>query len=239
MLFNSPLSEEKAIRIIQRLDLVPGNRVLDAGCGNGEFLIRVLRASGARGLGIDIDPDLIARARESVMERVPQSAIEFRAVDMQKEPLEENAFEVAVCMGSTHAFGSGDAAYPSCLEALTRVVRPGGRLLIGEGYWKQPPAKEYLEFLGDPSGIYRDHQGNIAFAEERGLTPLYAAVSSDDEWDDFEWSHRMRVEREAAAHPDDAEWKKKLERSRAWRNGYLRWGRSTMGFGFYVFATRA
>jgi hypothetical protein len=26
-----------------------------------------------------------------------------------------------------------------------------------------------------------------------------------------------------------------LERRRRWRDGYLRWGRSTLGFGFYVF----
>jgi hypothetical protein len=27
----------------------------------------------------------------------------------------------------------------------------------------------------------------------------------------------------------------KLAQSRAWRDGYLRWGRETMGFGFYLF----
>ena len=114
-------------------------------------------------------------------------------------------------------------------------MRPGGQLLIGEGYWKQPPATEYLQLIGEPVGIYRDHAANISFAEAHGLVATYAAVSNDDEWDHFEWSHRMKIERQCALSPDDPDVKKKLKRSRDWRDGYLRWGRSTMGFGFYLF----
>ncbi len=89
--------------------------------------------------------------------------------------------------------------------------------------------------IGEPVGIYRDHAGNISFAEERGLVPYYAAVSSDDEWDDFEWRHYMRVRCDAEANPDDAAFTARLARARHWRDGNLRWGRSTMGFGLYVF----
>jgi len=60
-------------------------------------------------------------------------------------------------------------------------------------------------------------------------------VSNDDEWDHFEWSHRMKIEHEAALQPNDPAVAEKLQRSRQWRDGYLRWGRSTMGFGFYLF----
>jgi hypothetical protein len=118
---------------------------------------------------------------------------------------------------------------------LRQLVRPGGRILIGEGYWKQDPAPEYLKLLGDPVGIYQDHAGNLALAREHGLIPLYAAVSSEDEWDDFEWSCAMQIEREAADAPNNQALSEKLDRSRRWRDGYLRWGRRTMGFGFYLF----
>ena len=84
-------------------------------------------------------------------------------------------------------------------------------------------------------GIHRDHAGNIAFAEQRGLIPLYATVSSDDEWDHFEWSHLLKILREAEADPGDTALAARLTRSREWRDGYLRWGRSTMGFGLYLF----
>jgi SAM-dependent methyltransferase len=235
MLFNCPLSPEKANQIIRVLGVSPNDRVFDAGCGRGELLIRLIEASGADGLGIDSDAQAIADARTNAEGRIEDASTVFRHAVIKDVQLEDNSFDLAMCIGSTHAFGSGDAAYPNAIDALSRLVRPAGQVLIGEGYWKQPPAAEYLALIGEPVGIYHDHAGNIAFAEQRGLVPLYAVVSNDDEWDDFEWSHRMRIERHAALHPDEPGMAAKLKRSRAWRDGYLRWGRATMGFGFYLF----
>ena len=235
MLFNNPLSSEKAHRLVRLLELSPGDRVLDAGCGRGEFLIRAMEASGASGLGIDKDTECIAAAREKASTRLSPGQWEFRPADMRNVSLDPASFDVGICLGATHAFASGEAAYPTTLDRLRELVRPGGQLLIGEGYWKQDPAAEYLQLLGDPVGIYHDHAGNIALAVQHGLTPLYAAVSSEDEWDDFEWSHAMQIQRLAAESPHDAVIAEKLARSRRWRDGYLRWGRPTMGFGFYLF----
>lgn len=95
---------------------------------------------------------------------------------------------------------------------------------------------EYLELIGKPVGIDRDNVENISFAENNGLIPLDATVSNDDEWNPFEWSHGIRIERQAALHAGNPLRKEKLGRSRQWRDGYLKWGRSTMELGFYLFA---
>ena len=235
-LFNSPLSLEKADRLIALLSLSEGARVLDAGCGQGEFLIRVMEASRANGLGIDRDAACISAARAAAAGRIAHVPHEFREGDVQLETLAEGSLDLAICIGSTHAFGSGEAAYPNTLQALIRLLRPGGQLLVGECYWKQTPPAAYLQLIGDPVGTYRDHAENISFAEGHGLVPLYATVSNDDEWDHFEWSHQMKFERYAALHADDPSMAEMVKRRRVWRDGYLRWGRSTMGFGFYLFS---
>jgi SAM-dependent methyltransferase len=235
-LFNSPLSIEKAERLVSVLDVPENARALDAGCGRGEFLIRVIESTKVRGLGIDRDATCIAAAMESASRRIPGPLYEFREAEIESEPLEDDSFDLGICLGSTHAFGSGDAAYPNTISSLFRLVRPGGLILVGECYWKQTPDPEYLGLLGDPVGIYRSHAENIAFGESNGLIPLYAAVSSDDEWDHFEWSHHMHIERQAALHAGNPVWAEKLARGRQWSDGYLRWGRSTLGFGFYLFA---
>ena len=230
MLFNSPLSFEKADRLIDVLELSAVDRAIDIGCGSGEFLVRLVDAAGASAVGIDIDPKLIDEAQRKAAVRLAEtSSIEFRKADIKEESLADNSFDLAICIGSTHAFGMGEEAYPKALDQMVRIVRPGGQLLIGEGYWKQPPAQGYLDLLGETPGIYHTHAENIWFAERRGLIPLYAAVSSDDEWDHFEGQHWLKAEREFAANEE------RLQRSRAWRDGYLRWGRETMGFGFYIF----
>ena len=43
------------------------------------------------------------------------------------------------------------------------------------------------------------------------------------------------IERYVAEQPDDADGPAMLERVRRWRDGYLRWGRDTLGFGVYLY----
>lgn len=172
---------------------------------------------------------MITAAIKAASGRVVEESCKFKQADIKSLSLEDDAFELAACIGSTHAYGCGETAYPNAIRELMRVAKPGGLVLIGEAYWKQEPAAEYLGLIGEPTGVYRSHAENIWYAERQGLVPLYATVSNEDEWDHFEGSHLMRVEQ---ANQNNA---KQLAGIRKWRDGYLKWGRSTMGFGFYLF----
>ena len=235
MFFNIPISSSKVDQLIDALDLSSSARAIDVGCGRGEFLLRTCTRTSCQGLGIDQDSEALSTASAAANERGLRENCVFQVADAQSASWEPNSFDAAVCLGSTHAFGMGDVAYPNALRKLTRIVKPGGLLLIGEGYWKQEPAPEYLNLIGEPVGIYHDHMGNVSFAEKHGLVPLYALTSNDDEWDHFEWSHRRAIESKLAADPDNVELQQRVKNSRAWRDGYLKWGRTTMGFGFYLF----
>ncbi|MEO8182580.1 MAG: class I SAM-dependent methyltransferase [Deltaproteobacteria bacterium] len=232
---NSPIGLARVDRLIREMNFDASQQVLDVGCGTGELLIRIVEAHGATGLGVDRDEGKMAEARAAASRRLPAGAVEFRTQNAAELDLRDRRYDRALCLGSTHAFGLGQGAYEHAIAALMRLVVSGGLILVGEPYWKQPPTPEYLSLLGEPVGIYRDHVENVLFAERKGLVPLYAAVSSDDEWDDFEWAHRRRHEENAAFGPKTAQAREDLEQSRRWRDGYLRWGRSTMGFGCYVF----
>ena len=60
-------------------------------------------------------------------------------------------------------------------------------------------------------------------------------TASQDEWDDYEWKYCRSIERYAREQLDDPDNPWMLERIRRWRDGYLRWGRDTLGFGVYLF----
>ena len=111
-------------------------------------------------------------------------------------------------------------------------------ILIGEGYWKRDPEPEYLDFLGEPVGVYNSFEENIAVAESAGFVPVYATESSLDEWDHFEWNFVLKAERAVISNPDDLELRKKLDRVRAWNASFREYGRSTMGYGHYIFLKR-
>ena len=84
-------------------------------------------------------------------------------------------------------------------------------------------------------GENKSHEQNILYAESLGFIPLYAAISNQDEWDHFEWCYRMKAERQVIAEPDNKVAKEKLRRVCKWNQYYRIFGRTTMGFGFYLY----
>ncbi len=216
--------------LIDLLELPVGAGVLDVGCGKGEVLLRVMARYGVTGTGLDLSEAWLTEARARAEARALPKTPTFLLQDANGYTPPEPV-DLAVCIGSSHAYGG----YRDSLRALRQVIKPGGLLLIGEGYWKNTRAPEYLVLLKATQDELNDHAGNVTVAVGLGLTPLFASVSSDDDWDDYEGLYALSVERYAAQHPDDPDVPAMLGRIRPWRDGYLRWGRDTLGFALYLF----
>jgi hypothetical protein len=58
-----------------------------------------------------------------------------------------------------------------------------------------------------------------------GLTPLFSAVASEDDWDAYEGLYASSIEEYCYENPDDPDVDAMLTRIRSWRNTYLEWGR--------------
>jgi SAM-dependent methyltransferase len=108
---------------IDRLGLVPGERLLDVACGTGNLAIPAARA-GAWVTGVDIAPNLIATARAEA--RAAGQEIGFDVGDAEALPYDDASFDTTVSM-----FGAMFAARPARAGAeLVRVTRPGGRIAL-------------------------------------------------------------------------------------------------------------
>ena len=83
------------------------------------------------------------------------------------------------------------------------MVRPGGRILIGEGYWRQEPSPGYLAATPFEAHHLTSHAANIELGEGAGLTLLHASTSTLEEWDHFEGLFWQAAEDDLAAQPDD------------------------------------
>ena len=154
MSFNTPLSSEKANRLIRLLNPNPGSRILDVGCGTGEFLVRVAEKYHVTCEGIDINYQSIENARQRVKERNLYGSVKFSETDIKNLEDESSQFDCGVCLASTHAFATGEPAYPEALKWFSKSVKSGGKVLIGESFWGRDPCKEYLDFVGTPVGTY-------------------------------------------------------------------------------------
>jgi SAM-dependent methyltransferase len=231
-LLDSPVSNAKLDRVLAQLRLSRRDRLLDVGCGSGGLLVRAHELCGCAGVGIDKDPEAIRRGKARVDSVAPDADIDLHAMEAGEfSPV--TPFDAAACVGATHVFGG----FPGTLLALKGYVRPGGYVLVGDLYWRLDPGDEYLAVLGEARENHFNHHGNVMAGIEEGLTPLYTAVSSEDDWDHFEgrfWAKRLRAEPGATPDPKLLE---KRQRAMRWLNAYLSWGRDTLGVGLYLFQT--
>ncbi|MFD0200991.1 MULTISPECIES: SAM-dependent methyltransferase [Saccharothrix] len=176
--FNSPLSDAKAYDLINSLRTAPGQRVVDYGCGWAELLLRAVEhLPDARGLGVDSDDYAITRGRANVEARGLTSRVTLELADVttwQADPA-----DVTISIGASHAWGGTKAT----LDAMHARTRPGGTLLLGDGFWEQPPNAKSAEIFGDDFGTLPDL---VDLALTCGYRLLNLTTASLDEWDSFE-----------------------------------------------------
>lgn len=229
--FWGPVGAPRMDRLLGLLRLESGAAVLDIGCGKAEVLVDLALRYGARVTGLDSSANALALAKAAFAGRAPDADATFVEGDVAEfEPVEP--FDAIVWIGGPYLGGSFAATVP----ALAAWLRPGGRLLLGQGFWMQPPAPAYLEATGIDAGELTDHPGTIACGTSAGLVLRYCCVSNRDEWDHFEGTIHANRERYAAEHPDAPDPQGRLDGARKWFAAQQRWGRDTMGFGFYIFA---
>lgn len=225
--FHGPLSEARAARIVGRLAGSAPSTVLDIGCGWGELMLRVLEAvPGARGVGVDLNGDDLARGRANAKARGLAERVEFAeesAVGMSRGPA-----DLVLCLGASHALS--EASPPrhtaGALDALRRMVAPSGRVLLGESFWQRPPTEAELTAMWPDARADECHDlaGLVDLAVAAGFRPAWIETAGGDEWEEFESGYQSDVEEWLATHPDHPlaeETRERVDRHRAsWLRGY-------------------
>ncbi|MSP41270.1 MAG: methyltransferase domain-containing protein [Deltaproteobacteria bacterium] len=74
-------SEEVIDRMLEMAQVKAGDLIYDIGSGDGAIIIRAAKKFGARGVGIEIDQDLVLRARNIAFREKVDHLVEFRAQD--------------------------------------------------------------------------------------------------------------------------------------------------------------
>src|SRR6476660_2199477 len=117
---------ENGERLVAKIGIHRGDRVLDLGCGDGTTAVPEAQL-GADVLGVDIAANLVA-AGNARAEALGLENLEFQAGDASDlNELDDESFDLVVSIcGAMFAPKPVDVA-----REMVRVAKPGGRIVMG------------------------------------------------------------------------------------------------------------
>ena len=130
--------------------------ILDIGCGTGSLSV-ILARLGHTVTGIDLSPSMIALARTKAAAYGLE--IEFHIMDASHPQFAERQFDLILCRHLLWALPEREQV----LQRWGKLLKPGGRLILIEGYWKTGAglhAQELIELL--PSSFINISVRNIS-----------------------------------------------------------------------------
>ena len=131
------------------LPINPTTKVLDGGCGNGQF-VYAFHELGYDAYGVDYAPETVARIRASFPK------LQVTVSDVRKMDFPNNFFDGYWSIGVIEHFFDG---YKPILDEMLRVIRPGGYLFLTFPYFS--PLRRFKALLG----LYPYFQSNQTSTE--------------------------------------------------------------------------
>jgi SAM-dependent methyltransferase len=227
----NPTTPEKVLAAGQAAGLGSGSRVVDFGCGYGEALALWGARFGISGLGIELREQACLRARRKLAEQGLADRIEIVCADAAEYRVEPHAYDLAACIGATFIWGG----FAPALAPLKQALRPGGRILVGEPYWRAaavPP-----EYSRSQPGIHTEPE-LLQSVRQSGLELEYVVRASQDDWDRYEagnWQGLVAWLEENPTHPERAA---VLAHLRDSQDEYLRHAREHLGWAIVMLGPR-
>lgn len=119
---------EMTHRLIDYLDLSPGEGLLDVASGRGTSALAIAAAHPVTVCGVDLAPRNIELARAAAGAQGLSDRVQFRVGDAEALPVEDGEFDAVICECALCTFPDQSTA----LIQMARALRPGGRVGISD-----------------------------------------------------------------------------------------------------------
>jgi SAM-dependent methyltransferase len=144
-----PTPQDVVDRMLALAGVTADDVVYDLGCGDGRIVITAAKKYGARGVGVDIDPDRIKESEANAKAAGVESRVSFRMQDAMTVDVSPATVVTLYLLSSSNA---------KLRPILTKQLRPGARIVshaFGMGDWEPEKTDVFTDASGTQRTLYR------------------------------------------------------------------------------------
>lgn len=192
--------EDKLELVCRKLDLRPGARLLDLGCGWGGLLVWAAQHHGVDGVGVTLSAAQAAWAEGAIRRAGVQRRVRVVLADWSAVP-PAGAFDAVAAVGLLEHVGVARTA--QLLETTWRHLRPGGRTLVQaiscDVRWRRTSLMRFLDRHVFPGGelqavsrfLGEVERARFTLLDVEGLGAHYARTTR-------QWAERLQARADEA-----------------------------------------
>ena len=144
-----PTPQDVVDRMLALAGVTADDVLYDLGCGDGRIVITAAKKFGARGVGVDIDPDRIKESEANAKAAGVESRVSFRMQDAMTVDVSPATVVTLYLLSSSNA---------KLRPILTKQLRPGARIVshaFSMGDWKPEKTDVFTDAGGTQRTLYR------------------------------------------------------------------------------------
>jgi SAM-dependent methyltransferase len=143
-----PTPQEVVDRMLELAAVTSKDVVYDLGCGDGRIVITAARKYGARGVGVDIDPERIKESEANAKREAVEQLVSFKLQDAMTVDLSPATVVTLYLLSSSNL---------KLRPLLTRQLRPGARIVshaFSMGDWEADKIDYFQDANGNTRTLY-------------------------------------------------------------------------------------